>query len=69
MLAKTKTAGPNIINGINVDELTALIEGVTMNGTRWAMRPATKATSRESRSSLETRTGHLAARAVANAAG
>ena len=31
----------------------------TMNGTRWAMRPEMKATSRESRSSLATMTGHL----------
>src|SRR5262245_36987744 len=28
MLAKTKTAEPNIVNGINVDDLTALIEDV-----------------------------------------
>jgi hypothetical protein len=28
MLAKAKTAEPNIVNGINVDDLTALIEGV-----------------------------------------
>ena len=35
----------------------------TMNGTRCAISPAMKATSRESRSSLETITGHLAERA------
>ena len=37
----------------------------TMNGTRCAIRPDTNATSRESRSSLETRTQHLAVRAGA----
>jgi hypothetical protein len=35
-----------------------------MNGTRCAMRPETKATSRESRSSFETSTLHLALRAA-----
>ena len=40
----------------------------TMNGTRCAISPAMKATSRESRSSLETITGHLAERPVAKAA-
>src|SRR4051812_15919578 len=40
----------------------------TMNGTRCAIRPATKATSRESRSSFETRTQHLPWRAAASAA-
>src|SRR5215212_8995360 len=35
-----------------------------MNGTRWAMRPATNATSRDRRSSLATTTGHLATRAA-----
>ena len=40
----------------------------TMNGTRWAIRPATNATSRDSRSSLDTTTLHLAFRAAANAA-
>src|SRR4051812_29052749 len=40
----------------------------TMNGTRCAMRPATNATSRDSRSSFETRTLHLAVRAAARAA-
>jgi hypothetical protein len=39
-----------------------------MNGTRWAIRVATKATSRERRSSFATTTGQLAARAAANAA-
>src|SRR4051812_23937593 len=39
----------------------------TMNGTRWAIRPEMKATSRDSRSSFETITGHLAARAAASA--
>ena len=28
MLAKSKVAEPNIVNGINVDNLTALVEGV-----------------------------------------
>jgi hypothetical protein len=40
----------------------------TMNGTRWAIRPATKATSRDNRSSLDTTMLHLALRAAANAA-
>src|SRR5438874_2704560 len=40
----------------------------TMKGTRWAISPETNATSRESRSSLETMTLHLALRAAANAA-
>jgi hypothetical protein len=40
----------------------------TMNGTRCAISPATKATSRDRRSSLETRTQHLAAFAWARAA-
>jgi hypothetical protein len=40
----------------------------TIKGTRWAMRPATKATSRERRSSLATTTGHFFTRASANAA-
>jgi hypothetical protein len=39
-----------------------------MKGTRWAIRPATNATSRESRSSLATTTLHFAAFAVARAA-
>src|SRR5215216_4783965 len=39
----------------------------TMNGTRWATREATNATSRESRSSLATITGQRFARPVANA--
>jgi hypothetical protein len=34
------------------------------DGTRWAIRPAMKVMSRESRSSLATRTGHFALRAV-----
>ena len=37
----------------------------TMNGTRWAIRPAMNATSRERRSSLATSTGHFAWRVVA----
>jgi len=28
MLAKTKNDEPNIVNGINIDDLTALIDGV-----------------------------------------
>jgi hypothetical protein len=40
----------------------------TMNGTRWAIRPTTKATSRESRSSLATTTLHFAAFAALKAA-
>ena len=40
----------------------------TIKGTRWAIRPATKATSRENRSSLATTTLHFAAFAAANAA-
>jgi hypothetical protein len=40
----------------------------TMNGTRCAINPATNATSRESLSSFETRTLHLALRAADNAA-
>jgi hypothetical protein len=28
MLAQTKTAEPKVVNGINVDDLLALIEGV-----------------------------------------
>ena len=28
MVAQTKTAEPNVVNGINVDDLFALIEGV-----------------------------------------
>ena len=39
-----------------------------MNGTRWAIRPATNATSRDRRSSFDTTTLHLALRAAANAA-
>ena len=39
-----------------------------MKGTHWAISPDTKATSRESRSSLETSALHLAARAAAEAA-
>ena len=31
MVAQTKTAEPNVINGINVDDLFALIEGVKRN--------------------------------------
>jgi hypothetical protein len=41
----------------------------TMKGTRCAIRPATKATSRESRSSLATTTLHFAVFAAAKAAG
>ena len=41
----------------------------TMNGTRCAIRPATKATSRDSRSSLETRTQHFAALAAGQGGG
>jgi hypothetical protein len=37
----------------------------TMNGTRCAIRPATKATSRDRRSSFETKTQHFAALAQA----
>src|SRR5215213_6259992 len=40
----------------------------TMNGTRCAIRPATNATSRESRSSFDTTTQHLALLAAARAA-
>jgi len=40
----------------------------TMNGTRWAISPATNATSRDRRSSLETRTQHRAVLAAASAA-
>jgi hypothetical protein len=40
----------------------------TMNGTRCAIRPATKATSRESRSSFDTNTLHFALLAAASAA-
>ena len=40
----------------------------TMNGTRCAISPAMNATSRESRSSLATMTGHLPARPAASAA-
>jgi hypothetical protein len=36
-------------------------ESATMNGTRWAISPATNATSRERRSSFETSTQHFAA--------
>jgi hypothetical protein len=35
-----------------------------MNGTRWAIRPATKATSRDNRSSLDTTMLHLALRGM-----
>ena len=37
-----------------------------MKGTRWAIRPATKATSRDNRSSLATTTLHFAAFAAAS---
>jgi hypothetical protein len=37
-------------------------------GTRWAIKPATKATSRESRSNLATTTGHFFTRAAFRAA-
>jgi hypothetical protein len=40
----------------------------TMNGTRWAIRPATKATSRDNRSSLATTTLHFLLFAAARAA-
>jgi uncharacterized OsmC-like protein len=34
MLDKTKTAEPNIVNGINVDDLTALIDGVRQDSSK-----------------------------------
>ena len=44
MLAKTKTAQPAVVNGINVDDVTALIEGVkrdAANGkTHWRVSSA-----------------------------
>ena len=39
MLAKTETTEPRVVNGINVDDLMALIEGVrrdaTEGNTKW----------------------------------
>jgi uncharacterized protein with beta-barrel porin domain len=43
---------------------TSAPSSATMNGTRWAIRPEMNATSRDSRSSLATTTGHLAIRAA-----
>jgi uncharacterized OsmC-like protein len=44
MLTKTETAKPNVVNGINVDDLFALIEGVKGDAakgkTRWSVRSA-----------------------------
>jgi uncharacterized OsmC-like protein len=44
MLAQTKTAQPNVVNGINVDDLQALIEGVRQDAakgkTHWRVTSA-----------------------------
>ena len=34
MVAQAKAAGPNVVNGINVDDLFALIDGVKRDAAR-----------------------------------